>query len=141
MDETGRALSKWTYLGTTAVTAVVCVTAALVGYPRVAWGFLAGSATGALLMGGLLLMVFVLLAPKGTASGAFKTGAAALQVVKYLVVLGVLYVLVVKLQVHPLGLAAGVLAPIVVCAAVVLLRPELYHKPRADRPDKHPGES
>ncbi len=41
---------------TTAVTAVVCVTAALLGYPRMAWGFLAGSATGALLMGGLLLV-------------------------------------------------------------------------------------
>jgi hypothetical protein len=141
MDETGRALSKWIYLGTTAVTAVVCVTATLLGYPRVAWGFLAGSATGALLMGGLLLAVFVLMAPQGGASGAFKLGAAALQVIKYLVVLAVLYVLIVKVRVDPAGLAAGILAPIVVCAAVVLLKPDLYRKAPPDQPDKHPGES
>lgn len=126
MDASGRAVGKWIYLGTTAVTAVVCVTAALLGYPGLAWGFLAGSVTGVLLMGGLLLVVYVLLVPQNGGVKAFKAGVAALQVIKYLLVLGLLYVLVVKLKVDPIGLAAGVLAPIVVCAGVVLLKPELY---------------
>jgi hypothetical protein len=123
MDQTGRRLAKWIYLGTAAVTAVVCVIAAALGHMRLAWGFLAGSAIGGLALGGLILMVYVMLAPATGMSGVYKGGAVALQILKYLVIMAALYLLIVRWKVDLAGLAAGLIVPVIVCFAIVAWRP------------------
>ena len=129
MDATGRALAKWTCLITALLAVLVAALALAVGYPRVAWGYVGGAALGAFLLAGLFLVVYVLLAPPGAgAAPGHKHGALAFQIIKYLLALSVLYLLISRWHVDPLGLGAGIVTPVLVATAVTVLRPRPERK-------------
>lgn len=133
MDSTGRTLAKWTGLLSLSWVALVGAMLWALDYPRLAWGYAAGVGLGGLLLAGMFLVVYVLLAPPGPAGPPrSKYPVLAFQLLKYLLALALLYLLISRWQVDLLGLGAGIVTPVAVAALVTICRPR--RAGRADSP-------
>ena len=126
MDAHGRELARWTFLLTALGAALAAGAAGALGHPGLAWGVLAGAGLGGLLMGGLLLVVYVVLAPapeRGPDRGPGRKLVALVFPLLNLVALGLLYLLIARWHTSPVGLGAGVTLPVAAAtgAALVIL--------------------
>ncbi len=121
----GWKLSGRVWLISAVIGTVAGLAAWLVGARAVLWGYLGGVVIGGLLFTGVVVLVCVLIAPSPEApyTKRQKAAALALQGVKYAVVIGGLYLLVVHWEVNGLAVFLGLATPILIAVGVVLLRP------------------
>lgn len=107
------------------ISAVMALAAGLLGVWSLFWGYLGGVLMGGFLFTGVVVLVCVLIAPPPEApyTKGQRAAALALQGIKYAVVVGGLYFLLVYCQLNALVVLGGLLTPIVIALGLMLLRP------------------
>lgn len=88
-----------------------------------ALGLLGGMVTGAVAVAGIFLVVALTLRPPGEVRPRARRTAVLVQVVKLLLVLGLMYTLVAQLQVNAWALLVGLSLPVAAMAVLALFLP------------------
>ena len=99
-----------------------------------ALGLLGGMVTGAVAVAGIFLVVALTLRPPGEVRPRARRTAVLVQVVKLLLVLGLLYTLVAQLQVNAWALLVGLSLPVAAMAVLALFLPRSGLRPGAAGP-------
>ena len=124
-DEQGWKLGRQVFVVSGAFTVAVGIAAAVMRFPGLIAGYACGVAVGLLSFGSLVYLVYAAVAPvSATVSSARRQAAGiATQVLKYLVVFLVLYLLVTRFKVNTWALFAGLTTPLVIATVLALRLP------------------
>jgi hypothetical protein len=124
-DEPGWKLGRQVFLVSTALALVVAGVALAERLPGLIEGYACGVAVGLLSFGSIIYLVYGVLAPPAVEGSNARRQAlgVALQLIKFVLVVAILYVVVVRLKVNFWALLAGLTTPPAVGAVLVLRLP------------------
>jgi hypothetical protein len=127
-DVSGWKMVRKVFLVSTGLALVASVVAWLLHVPKLVASYACGVALGLISLGGIVYLVYLVLAPETAVVSRARRRAAGAVVVsgKYLLMGALVYVMVVYLRMNILALVAGLATPPLVLSAVGLLVPLHY---------------